>query len=534
MGWDDQPPPEVSGEKKSTWDDAPPPELRSKKASSKAAPVTQNESEPTTSQWLKEKGLDSLGVMGKLAGAIRNQTTGPATALILQALSRKKVADITGGMADSANLTNLKQFPSNAEMFKTAGIANPSLSDVVPGYAPKGKGAHWYSPEKGGMLDPSVAGALQVVTDPAMYLGLGEAKLAAEGLTSAAKALGMVNDVTNPLSMITKKVGQGAYEAPLLPLKNQGARYGKTSIPDTLYRGGVKTPADLPQAAQGVVDELMAKRDALLEQAGSAGGKAYMEEAVAPIRQRVAEIRESRDPKLLPLADKLERDADAYISAEKGTPSIPGEPPSTTVVDSPILDETGKPFQKEITNPGTPDIPGIPPKAISPAEASGYKTSIYKTQPKGAYANAVSSDAETELDSLLARGQLDASQNAVRRSLGDKAADQVEELNRQAGGLLTTRKAQETISDTAARQKKALTEINPADVITGMAGLAGGGSVGHPLEGLAAGVALKKLASALNQSKMPAGYYLRKTGATTALDRLNELSTEKRSQNGKK
>lgn len=513
----------VPAEMKPKFDPTQPYQAVSSKAP-QAAPA------PSTLQTLEHGAGVTSGVLAKLAGTLRAGSTGPLTGSILEALTGKKAYDASE-VAQAFNPTNLNTFPSNAEMAKRTGFPNPALSDAVPGYAdPKSKHP-WWQPEKGGMLDPTLLGVVQVPTDPAMYVGMGEAAAAAKGLPMVAKGLGVLNNVVNPLSMVAGKAGKSLYESPLLPLEQQGARKGKDAIAQTLYEGGVMTPRDLPTKAQGVIDQLMAKRDGILTKAESAGGVASMEEAVQPLRDKIALIRKSQDPAQQAIADKMEERLNKYLAVEQGTPGVPGSPPTTKTVASPILDESGNPFTSQVEVPGTPDIPGVPPKAVTPLEASGYKSSIYKTQPKGHYNVAGQSDLESELDGLLAQGQLNASQTATGKALGSNAERTVQELNQKAGGLLSTQGAQTTIAERAGRQAAALKEISPGDIITASAGTVAGGAMGHPLEGMVGAYALKKLASAINQSKMPVGFLTRKLGSSTVLDRLNEaLKTQNRSQ----
>lgn len=478
--------------------------------------------ETTTLQDLKRWGGNTMGALAKWTSGLRSASTGPATAALLEKLSGKKVFNAEE-WKDALNLTNLKQGPSNAELFKRAGWNNPVLSDIVPGYAKPGTQHPFYQPEKGGMLDPGVAGALQMATDPAMYTGLGEAALMAKGLPRLAQAARYANNTVNPLSMTAKFVGKDMYESPLLHLEQQGERKAKEGIAQTLYEGGVKTPRNLPENAQRVASDLMNKRDRILNAASNAGGKASQEEAVAGLKSAIAKIRATQDPAQQAIADKMEERLNKYLAVERGTPGKPPTPDQIVEKPSPILDEHGQPFINEEVIPGDPGTPGVAPKVVTPMEASGYKTSIYKTQPKTYYNTAGQSDLESEMDALLAQGELKAAQTGVKNTLGENAANQVAEYNRKAGGIFSTQGAQQTISDRAGRQANTLKELTPADVITMAAGAAGGGAMGgHTLEGAAVALALKKVASAVNQSKMPAGYYLRKTGASSALDRLNE------------
>ncbi len=476
--------------------------------------------EPDVAHKLLGYGGSALQGLAKLSDSLRAATVGPLTGEIYSKLGNNKPTYSYG-----EGLTKPGLFPSNDEMRAKAGLApGKPLSDIIPGYS--SKGSPWYLPEKGGHLDPTVDRIVQTVTDPAMWTGLGETALAAKGLSMPAQAVGAVNKIVNPLSMMTSKIGKGAYEGPLLPLEQQGARKGKEKVAQVLYEGGVKTPFSLPQKAQGVIDDLMTQRDAILKKAEEAGGRASMEDAVGPLRSKIAQIRLSQDPAQQAIADKMESRINEYLNIEKGIPAIPEQ---VSKVSSPLLDPSGQPFTKEVVTPGSPAIPG---KAVTPLEASGYKTSIYKTQPKMAYDTAGKSDFETELDSLLAKGQLQASQNAVEKSLGPEAAQKVEDLNRKVGNLLSTQRAQQTVTERAQRQLHQLKEISPYDMGIGALGASMGGSNGA-IEALAA----KKAAGAAMLTRMPVGYGLQKLSDTNTIDQLNKIIQEaaqnKRGPNGK-
>lgn len=486
-------------------------------------------SEPPISnpaQDLINAGKTGVGVLQKLSGALRAGSSGPATRSILESLSGKKLK-----VPPHAGLgMDLQTYPSNDELFKQAGYRNPLLSDLVnkiaPVYAEKGSQHSSWQPEKEGFFDPGVAGVIQTATDPAMYTGLAEGALAAKGIPWAAKAMGLVDKVANPLSMVARGTGKMAYDSALLPLEQQGVRKGKDAIAETLYQGGVKSPFGLQGKAQKVVDQLELQRNAILGKAGAAGGVSSMEEAMAPLKARIAEIRAKADPLSQPAADKLEAKMNKYLANERDTPAVPPTPRETTLVDSPIWDTTeNKPFQTEkVVNPGSPGSPAVPGKKYSPLEGSDMKSSVYNSQPISHFNEAAPSEIEQSLNDTLSGGLRSASQSAVDRSLGPKAAASVGTLNKKMGGVISTKTAQNTISERAGRKADQLILPSPADIMTGVMGAGMGWGTGvSPAKMAALALIAKKATNVLDVSRMPLGYATRKVGDSRALDRLMEL-----------
>lgn len=508
MAWDDEPPPEKVVNKKVAWDDEPPP-------SSLLARTKETTSSPL-GNYVSNVG----GALSKLSNSFKGVTVRPAAGLAMELATQKPAFLDSEGkstynplpeMGKAVDPRNLQQGSSIPEMMERTGIPNPSLADANPRI------------KRGSWADISLGGTADTLVDPALLTGVGEAALAAKGLPKLAMGAKVLDTVINPLSMASRGIGKGLYESTLLPLEQQGVRKGKEKISEEFYKAGVATPFNLVKKGEDIIKNKMDQRRLIFDQAENSGGQASMKEAVAPMEARIAEIRQSKDPRMQPLADKMQNYVDEYLEIEKATPEIA---PQISTVKSNILDEAGLPYEKTVVTPGKAAIPG---KIVTPAEASSYKTSIYNTQPRG-YNNVVgASDAEADLDALLAKGQLEASQNAVERALGPEAAARVENLNKSSGNILSTQPAQQTVTERAQRQANQLKEISPLDIFTGTAGAAAFGTAGGALGALAA----KKAGTALMLSKMPAGYLMRKLGEKRIVDRLNSLAGKRRTDEKK-
>lgn len=514
---------------------------------------------------------NTFGVLGKLADALRANTTGPLTGSILEGLSGKKVysgQDVANAdtPVDLKTMSpNLKTFPSNSQMFARAGIKNPSLSDALPSlYAKPGSQHPMYQPEKGGMLDPSAAGALQVATDPASWLG-GEATSATgtalrdaaqstagpiskafsmamgpvtAGRTAVADTLGpagqVLGAVTNPLSALTKLVGKSIYGANLEKVEHEGQLYGKEGIQDTFYRAGVKTPGQLAPKGQAAADALEKTRGTLFDQAANEGATVPMGPAMQPGMAKVARLRATGLPSDAAAADALEHELSGPLAQERGVPPTPGTPagqPTTSTVQSSLVDEYGQPFEQSVVTPGTPGTPGSPgvaPRPYTPQAASDLKSSMTKSLTNQAYkvGGKVAPDAEGV--KAAAGGLREGIEDSVGQALGPQAGADVSELNQNLGNILGTQKAQ---ASTEYGWKKLLNKtvrMTGADAVTAGIGTAAGG----PLGGLTA-LGLKKLLQTSDVTSMPVGYGLRSLGDSNLADRLNALLADIQAQKGK-
>lgn len=511
--------------------------------------------------YYKQKAGEGLGALGKLAAVLRNTTTGPLTAKALELATGKKAADMGQGYTDSLNPTNLKQFPSNAEMFEKAGVKNHALSEILP-YAEPSRPGHknpWYHIEKGGMLDPTVAGTLQVITDPAMYLGVGgigeaanvlrasrigavgkAAEIAASPLTMVPKAIAKgvemlpggqyANTVLNPLSAATRAVGKKVYSSAVLPVEHEGERYGKKAVADTLYEAGASTPGNIEKQAQTGANALKSSRDEILNQAS--GQTVDIPAALAPGYARVRQLRDLGSPAANAEADSLKAELDGVLKTHVGTPPTPGEPPTVVTKVRHMVDESGDlvPISEhhEII-PGAPGDPGVPPLPYNPQDATRLKS--YWGEQLSKSAHQAAPGAKIPAGDAGVRAAAGGVAREVENAVGAQGPA-LHDLNEKLGHLIGTKKSQQFVREKADREGANLIRGTGMDAVVAGAGTAVGGPVGAMTA-----VAGKKGLQGLFMGTMPAGYYTRKLGDANIIDRLNELVQQyklKGAQNGKK
>lgn len=503
-----------------------------------------------------EVGKNTLGLAAKIANAIRSQTSGPVIGQVIKAATGK---DVYSGkeQLNSLNPTNTQTFPSTNDMLTRAGVdVNQGIgSKVLPSvYAEPGSQHPWYQPEKNGMLDPSVAQAgtfTDMVTDPASWIGVGEGKMARDALESPASrealqaalkdkqgmlgkiisgASGAADTVTNAAAAPAAKVvdaipgasavgnvlnmptnalkawGKKLYGSLVEPVENQGAKYGKQDVASTLYDAGIKTPANLTGKAAEAGQVLGDARNKILTDATDAGGVTSMESAVSGLRDEIQKIRASADPQNQPIADALEAKLNEYTNLEKGTPATPGVPPTTGQVPTGILDSSGNSITKEaVTVPGKPPVPGTPGIAVTPTQASGFKTSLYNNLSPGTFKEvATQTSLGNRLRASLANGMKTEVENSVGQTLGDGAKEDLTDLNDSWGKLLGTKQGQVTAENQGNRLANRIVTPTGSDAVIGSLGM-----MENPQAAMT-GVIAKHAADAVRYLAMPAGYGMQK------------------------
>lgn len=450
------------------------------------------------------------------------------------------------GVPEGGHLSDVAKSPLSALPFKlTQALSQiPALQ-----YAQHTGSNPWYQPEKGGMLDPSIRGAgglaTDIAIDPATWLSLGAAglKRAAGAADASTEVLSKLNQgpiskalspVTGPaqdfLDMATKPVesatqaiasnpignaavnlstapskalaamGKKFYNGFLMPVENEGAKYSKADVGDTIYKAGIKTPFGLDKKAGTATQALMDARNSILDKAGTSGATTSMSESMQPIAQKISEIRATGDPQTQPIADAMEAKMNEYLNLEKGTPAVPA---TSAQVPNGLLDAQGNPMLSTQVTPGKAAIPG---KVITPELSSGYKTSLYNSLPAGTFNDAVQTPLGGQLRATIARGLKNQTENSVAKTLGPDAGLAVSNLNDDAGKLLSTRRAQLRVSNQADRISSDLGNITGTDAALAPIAVMKGADMS---EGLTA-LAVRKAMQAARLGAMPTGYGLRR------------------------
>lgn len=505
----------------------------------------------TFGKWASHAAMTGLQSAAKAAGALRATTTGPMTAYALQKMTGKPVFD-NASIADSINPTNLKQYPSNYELFKEAGVGNPELSDAIPGYADPGTNHPWWQPEKHGFFDPSAAGLLQLVSDPAMWLGAGEAGAAgnaaknilaknayaaksnlgkavsktADAIGSAAKAGGWAtgakpiamgteagframqkipavgqvvpdaDTIFNPLSSLLRGGGKAMYGASVIPVEHEGQQFGKKAIAETLYDAGISSPGSLVDDAKRAADALIKERNGIFQQAESRGATVDINKALEKGFDRVKYLRSLGNKTADEIANDLERELNSVVTRHNGIPTIPGTP----------ADHFSMPPSWEV-----PPVPGVPAMPYTPQKASDVKTFLTGTVGQNAQKPHLSTPVAKAGFKDAANGLREEIEASVARSLGDKYGKAVENLNEEAGKLLGTRNTQLALQQRADKE------------MLGLFGSGGANAVGSAADNIMTGSGSLSLGGRalrlLDPITMPSGYYMRKAGNLNLLDR---------------
>lgn len=449
---------------------------------------------PAKGPGAKEIALGTLGAAAKVLDAPGGVLTRPLAAAAMGALTGKHVLDI-GDVAQGLNPTNLKTAPNMDEYAKRAGIPQGAkLSDYAGGYSEPGQGAHWYSPEKGGLLDPTVRGtggfAADMAMDPLNYVSLGSAGLlkraaaetaaksvgkeAATGLGSrvlskvggvaqkpvdwmtalpeaAVSAMGdgkvskIVQGVAQAPSNLLGRAGKAIYNSGLIPIEHAGEKFGKKEVGDTLYKHGIYGSApSIAEQSEKVADKLKGQADNILTKADAAGGTFNREEGFQGLYDEVSSM--VKDRRMSP------EDGNALLEKFSGR-FAPGKDPSLSM---------GNQWKTDVGK----DIPK------SPFSASPYI--VNKTHPM-----------ETDIGKAAYSGMRQAVENGTDRALGaGVGTGELHGINDELGKLLSTKNAMTQMANQSEKKNfLGLTDITA---------MAGGGAV-HGGMGAGEALLLKKI-----------------------------------------
>lgn len=491
-------------------------------------------------------GKGALHSVANAASYLKDNTTRPAVGGLISAVSGKPTFT-TDEWKQAATPFSGQGFPSVNTMLSRAGVPEGAkLSDYIGGYFDKGKSEHWYQPEKGGKVDANVRGLVSELVDagidPLNVLSLGSAgaakNIAEQGATRlAAKTLpqgvigrtmdavgapidAALDTATKPAQALTSTrigrvlnkvasapsdavdwLGKKAYGSMLQPAENEGAKFGKSDIGETLYNLGVANPKNIASKAKEGANALINQRDQISAAAEANGATVPMSEALQPARDAITKLRAVKSPQAQELADKLEAELVGYHKIEQGTPgtpSVPYAPPRLEEI--PSIGFLGEPTTSTVMHPaipGKPGSPGIAPAPYTPSDATRLKTFIYNTSPANLWNETARTGVAGSAQKSLALGLKEGAEDAVTRASGADAGRLFSESNSEAGKLIATRRGLQTSQNQANRL------ATGAVVPTGTAKIMG------ILEG-PMGVAKDMAGNAARYSTMPVGYGMRK------------------------
>lgn len=320
--------------------------------------------------------------------------------------------------------------PNSATIMERAGVpSGASLSELAPSmYSETGDGLPL---QKGGWADPDArdaAGlAADIATDPLTYATFG------------ASALGKAGKALKPVSNTLESTGKSIYKSGLKRIDQEALKYGKEPVSDLLMKYNISGSAgSIQKQMDQLAGDLVGKQKALLAQADQAGNVVDLNKAMAETDQLIAQIRASKDPMLQGVAQQLESEVKGYKALSASPASV-----TTKQVPSAKLD-LSNPYQpKQLMEEVVETIPGRP--GVTPSQASGFKTSVYESLPKGAFAENIAVQSGKH-------PQLLAGQKKIAKGLKESVEDassglqvdglDLKQLNEQLGRVLTTKDKQ--------------------------------------------------------------------------------------------
>lgn len=302
----------------------------------------------------------------------------------------------------------------SSEILKRSGVSEiATLSDALPELYSKDDSGLL---RKGGWADPSARGALglalDVVADPLTYFTLG------------ASNLGKAGKLLKPGSAALESGGKAIYKSGLKRIDQEALKYGKEPVSDVLMKYGISGSADaIQKQMDNLAGALSNKQKGLLELADSAGVSVPMADAMKPAEEYISSIKATRDPVLQDAVSKLEDAVGSYKNLDVMPAHLQG-----------------------------------PPQLIGVQQANNFKSSIYDSLPKGAWAESASgmSPALITGKKQQARGLKEAVEQAVD-SIGK--GDDLRQINDELGRILTT---QDKAASEAAKEanKNAFTSVD--------------------------------------------------------------------------
>ena len=413
------------------------------------------------------------------------------------------------------------QATPSSEFLGRAGVEQGgSLSDVLPSmYSESGQG--WLTLQKGGALDPTARGAagfvLDTALDPLTYLTVG----AAPAFKAGGKLAQAAKTVASPLEAAARSGGRSMYKSGLKRIDQEAAKFGKEPVSDVLINRGIAGGAEsIYRQMDELAEQLANQRTSIFTRADIEGGAASMQAAMGKAEALLQDLRASRDPIKQAAADKLEAEILEYRKLDPSLVEVPTG--QTKIVQAgPVQSpETGFVTADYISRPITADFTPVeavdvmkqvmtPP--IRPSQATGMKTSLYDTLPKGTFQETVAAAQGVSPDLTRGRKAMAAGLNeeaaaAVERVLPGEG-ERIKQINDELSRLLTTKDKQ---------QMEAFKEANK-NIIT---------SVDAPMLALAAEGKISPLVIAAKK----AADIAKMTGPRTLLGReLYNLGTRNRS-----
>lgn len=383
-------------------------------------------------------------------------------------------------------------------------------------------------------------------------------------------AVNMVgNTLFDPLAHkgLVQKAGVKLYDSAIRPIEIAGEKVGKEAMGAELRKQKIRTPFNLRERIQNIVDKQQDKIEGFEKQASAGGGQINVPKAVAPAQAYVDNLARSTEEGDRMIARRLQK----IIDDHKATAARPAEefinelpyseeqmvvkskPASKKYVYDAPTESTGDLMQNEIINrtdaKGKPIVntkplkkkpgeyvinnevdkitPGLPegneysmelervPKfepfndlteptlGPSPVQGAREKRGQYQKAKDIAYVRDHKNSHEQNLRKLLGRGYKVETEASIGQGINEGAQKAYKELNESNGKLLSTGKAQDRVSQQAQREFDTATSPIPSGTESLLAAI----HSTEPEKALGS-VALAKALRIMRLSAMPTGYAL--------------------------
>jgi hypothetical protein len=224
-----------------------------------------------------------LSWVSKMMDWDRALTGGPIVGSALEGMYGGRAYD-REEFNNAVNPGKTATFPDSSTMMERVGVKRRGLSDVIDGYAEPGQGEHWYSPEKGGLADPSIRGAggvaLDALSSPTTYLSLGSAPLIKGASNLIGPAAKYAEYLLNTYSKAATSQGSKMYAKGVRPILEAAEKSGHSGTLDELLAAGIKgSPKQISEGINRRKQELFQEMHRVISEADDAGATGNIKHA---------------------------------------------------------------------------------------------------------------------------------------------------------------------------------------------------------------------------------------------------------------
>lgn len=288
-----------------------------------------------------------------------------------------------------------------------------------------------------------IGGLTDVAIDPLTYetIGFGPiAKTLATKFPKLATALNLAEIGIKPVSSAIEKSGEGTYKSAFSKLDAELLKSKSPKIPVSEVFASELKSGNAPSGFKAkrvrekiadLLDKYYGKKESIEKTADISGASVTPNEAIKRLDKLAREYESLTHPDALDEAKAIRNE---ISKLEQMKPRPEREIIYETERTSPILDEYGNPIK--ITEQNKEIIPGVPETNVT--QGAKEKTYLQKKVPSSAWKEPTINPVATESKIQASSGYRKDVEDAIRKSMGDKAADEYALNNQKISSILGT------------------------------------------------------------------------------------------------